>query len=751
MAEDVMFFHFHNLQDDFIKYYQSTNKYRIDQVKLSRLSILFGASALYRRIQSIFPNEEPQKIVICAHLKHSKIHDFYIIAASLIYGYPLFHSNWHRDGDESLSYKIQVAKCRLVILDDDMSSEWMIPDVKYIKISDIYTQSIYNKSLSLCNYLSLVDSLGKEKSDSRIQVMLANQTKHVSEINMDDLLMISFTEGKLNRKPKARLITYGEMFEQFKELESLNMWTKDEMLVIFITNPTYDWITSTVLYYSLYRPNVYVHFLQRYMTTYWKILWEANEHSKNLFLQLGKSYKVLNFLYPRQLEALFTLEEVANECLLFMESTSELAKNRISEGLSTKMYTTPDFSKTLESSGNISDMGSSLLEKSRTSAMDPLMKNDVYRSPLLDTRISGSSIRNEPSGTSYSRNQSSPQFERTKNSKSVLYIPKLHLKFSELRSVLSDKNVHFFLSGTHTEYSLCEMFFRMFGGKMPVTLFGSNEITPIITLSIPSFGTINAIKHYKKGVSNTYAGKNYIGHYIGTPIHKDFGVSVVKSIDPKDPQYMSKCSEGEPGFIVCKLRRRNQILLNDDFTHIVTTDGTYLGLDDIGFYYKSQDGEEHFYWTHTLNASITRDLSYPYDTLISTSKTIQKSICLRYGLTSSVVRVETMKITFPGNETRIITVVELITVLKPDISQDLKSGFLRTCSMFIYDFDKFCTEAVGLFTDQLEPDEIRVISIPWTYKGSVNYAVLGVSCSYKFQRTLGHPFTLVINSQYKST
>lgn len=72
-----------------------------------------------------------------------------------------------------------------------------------------------------------------------------------------------------------------------------------------------------------------------------------------------------------------------------------------------------------------------------------------------------------------------------------------------------------------------------------------------------------------------------------------------------------------------------------------------------------------------------------------------------------------MKIQFPGNESKVITVVELITVLKPDISQDLKSGFLRTC------------KAVGLFTDQLEPDEIRVISIPWTYKGSVNYAVLG--------------------------
>lgn len=54
-----------------------------------------------------------------------------------------------------------MTKCRLVIIDDELDSGWMIPDVKYIKISDVYTQSIYNKSISLCSYLSLVDSLGK--------------------------------------------------------------------------------------------------------------------------------------------------------------------------------------------------------------------------------------------------------------------------------------------------------------------------------------------------------------------------------------------------------------------------------------------------------------------------------------------------------------------------------------------------------------------------------------------------------------
>lgn len=110
--------------------------------------------------------------MLCAHLKHSKLHDFFIIAACLIYGYTLFHTNWHNERylitkninmfrEDTLAYKLEITNCSLVILDDELEPNFKIPHVKFLKISDVYTQSIYNKSRTLSKYLTLVDSMGK--------------------------------------------------------------------------------------------------------------------------------------------------------------------------------------------------------------------------------------------------------------------------------------------------------------------------------------------------------------------------------------------------------------------------------------------------------------------------------------------------------------------------------------------------------------------------------------------------------------
>lgn len=50
-----------------------------------------------------------------------------------------------------------------------------------------------------------------------------------------------------------------------------------------------------------------------------------------------------------------------------------------------------------------------------------------------------------------------------------------------------------------------------------------------------------------------------------------------------------------------------------------------------------------------------------------------------------------------------------------------------------------CAESVGMFEDCQVPDEIRVMSIPWAYKGTVNYPVLRVSpCFADINSIAGH-------------
>lgn len=62
--------------------------------------------------------------------------------------------------EAALAYKLKVTNCNLVIIDDDISTEWMLPHVKYLRLSDVYTNSVYNNSLSLCNYQTLLESIG---------------------------------------------------------------------------------------------------------------------------------------------------------------------------------------------------------------------------------------------------------------------------------------------------------------------------------------------------------------------------------------------------------------------------------------------------------------------------------------------------------------------------------------------------------------------------------------------------------------
>lgn len=751
MTDHLGFFHLQNLQDDFIKYYVSTHKHRIDEIRLSRLGILYGAAILHRRIEYIFKKEETKGMVICAHLKHSKIHDFYIIAACLIYGYTLFHSNWHLENEEMLTYKLKVTNCRLVIVDEEIDTSYMVPDVKYLRLSDVYAQSIYNKSVSLCNSLSLVESMGKERSDSRVQELLSSQSKLLGSIKKDAVMMITFTTGLLSEKPKARKVTYGDMLGHFRALEEMGAWTSEDDLIIFMANPSYDYFTSVILYYCLRRRNVHVHFLQRYMSTYWKILWEANEHAKNVYLQLDKSYKILSFLFPRQLEALLTLEEVAREFQTFdkqneegysgalvrkLNTTRSLILTSSNEPLSPLIR--PDGDSTPASPRRLAEPSITIEEMMEAPEKDAVILSDkelmdrVPRmnlgqtdsssvSPQISTRrgvnLAGRDTPNTESDRPFqwdmttASQRSSSVKKPSKTPHASNYIPKLHLKFSELRNVLCDRNVMFMLSGTFASIDLCRTFANLTGGKTPYVRYGCSEVSPTITLIPPTIDRETMFDLYERGVQNVFAGRKAPGHYIGVPVSADLQVNVVKSIDPCDMDFMVECSPGESGHIVCNIMDSGKLIYPGNPRQAVLEDGTYLGIEDIGFYVDVEN-QRHFYWQYKLDPSLEGTVKYPYIELLETSRIVHHAICTRYGLTAPVVRVETMKLYFSDAVERIVCAIELITAMKAEINQDIRDPFLEIC------------KSAGVFENCLTPDEIRVLSIPWAYKGTVNYAVL---------------------------
>ncbi|KAK2198444.1 hypothetical protein BdWA1_001459 [Babesia duncani] len=494
-----------------------------------------------------------------------------------------------------------------------------------------------------------------------------------------------------------------------------------------------------------------VYSLQRYMSTYWKILWEANENAKNSHLQLGRKYKILCHLYPRQLEALLTLEHVANECLLFSDDGRRNQRKALQDeqtpqetilndcgastpqkSFSTTISPTSSYSRSISRytfQGEFGSLSSTSMQYARNYGSVIELIDEPIRHAQRDSPYhSNSSFRNSSLPLDYS---SLGQNRKHQSS----YIPKLHLKFSELRNVLSDKNVHFFLSGTSTNYDLCKIFASISSNKTLYTRFGASEVHFELTGIDPKTRHAQLEHLYKLGVENTYQDIHFSGHYIGTPCNGQ-DIKIVKTIDPKSNDYMQECNPGEPGYIVAKMERPDAVIADTVPVEL----NFYLGMDDIGFYLLESNHEvenghpqeeqqnhlepttKHYYFMYKRDLSLDSSEPYPYVPLLKTSKVIQESICTRYGLLSPVVRVETVQIRRVQSECLIIAAVELVTSLKAEITRDIRTNFLDICSRLPR--GKMHSESVGLFKECLEPHQIKVIAFPWAYKGIVNYASL---------------------------
>ncbi|SJK86068.1 hypothetical protein BMR1_02g03010 [Babesia microti strain RI] len=310
---------FRNLHKNYCSFYRNTSRYRIEKINVSRLSVLFAASVFTRKIMRILRRSSLIGTVICVNFKHTRLENLYILTGCLLSGATLLNTNWHTDTKKSIEYKLRMTGCEIVIQDDTMAFEDRnmnrLDGVLYISLYEIFTPAVEEKCNSLATYLSPFDAVERAKSDSNIQRMLNHQMKESNNIPPDTIHLVAFSSGSDSDHPKASKIQYQHLYSCYDRLETMGRWDQKEPLIILVANPIYEPFTSIILSYSLYRPNTTLHLLQRYNATYWKIIWEMNEYYKHVYNDC--SYKIFTSLYPRQLEALLTLEQVAKECSIF--------------------------------------------------------------------------------------------------------------------------------------------------------------------------------------------------------------------------------------------------------------------------------------------------------------------------------------------------------------------------------------------------------------------------------------------------
>jgi acyl-CoA synthetase (AMP-forming)/AMP-acid ligase II len=136
-----------------------------------------------------------------------------------------------------------------------------------------------------------------------------------------------------------------------------------------------------------------------------------------------------------------------------------------------------------------------------------------------------------------------------------------------------------------------------YSGRPPHVRFGSTE-TCLQVMAIPNdLPNKEVLKAFQKGLKHRYNDEQTTGYYIGREHYPFTRLKVVKSLDPKSPNYLKSCETGEPGYLITQGGNiMTEYIGNKEATNNVFQNEWYTGLRDIVFTLKTDSGDLDFYW-----------------------------------------------------------------------------------------------------------------------------------------------------------
>ena len=240
-------------------------------------------------------------------------------------------------------------------------------------------------------------------------------------------------------------------------------------------------------------------------------------------------------------------------------------------------------------------------------------------------------------------------------------------------------------------------------GAMPVVRFGSTETCLQVAGTHLIMSESERLGCFHQGWSHEYpAGTPCVGYYIGRDHRPHTEVKVVKSVDPESSDFLTPCSDGEPGSLVTKGANLLSGYVGLDDKKVIY-DGWYINLGDIAF----QLGRDLFWYSRDSAMLIRGGANYAYDQINADLRTfVTKSFPLQdHDFRIAVVG---LKIHSEHEDSCCVTLDLLNDHISPAVVAQLQTNFLS----------KALAKDSGLSKGS-KPDHFRLASIPTNFKGLV--------------------------------
>ncbi len=281
----------------------------------------------------------------------------------------------------------------------------------------------------------------------------------------------------------------------------------------------------------------------------------------------------------------------------------------------------------------------------------------------------------------------------------LLETGKLPVDEHRLREAM--KNVEFILGSAPVGPTTVERLKR-WTGRIPSVRFGSTE-TCFHVMGTPLDMTDDLrMAAFERGWNHTPE----TGYWIGRPHPPLTDVRIVKQVDPQKDGYMSDCTEGEAGYMVCRGSNvMKEYVKNEDGTERVLRGGWYLGLLDVAFQLKNpDDGQSDIYWVGRDSALIIKGgANYACDQInVELCRFMEK----RYGLPCDDFDLAAagFRVLSEHEDSCCVTV-------------ELKSDRARKC---MDEIDRtFIAEARESVSKGAKPDFLRFGTVYRTFKGTI--------------------------------
>ncbi|MHC4873319.1 MAG: AMP-binding protein [Planctomycetota bacterium] len=148
---------------------------------------------------------------------------------------------------------------------------------------------------------------------------------------------------------------------------------------------------------------------------------------------------------------------------------------------------------------------------------------------------------------------------------------------------------------------------QKYTGSIPLIRFGSTETCLQVMGTPPDIDEKNKEKILQVGWQHQWQDEDQSGYWVGRDHQPHTHVSVVRSTNPDDPDYMQECGPGEPGLCITKGRHiMDSYVNNEEATREVLQQGWYTGLGDVVFYLENEVGAKDFYWQSRVSNLLIR-------------------------------------------------------------------------------------------------------------------------------------------------